>query len=135
MNDHAGVFVARLLLTPIFLTSGIGKVTAWESNLAYVGTRHLPAAPLLLGLAALVEIVGSGCIIIGWRTRAAALVMAGYTAVLTAIFHDFWNAQGMSGLMQRTQFLENVAIIGGLLVLAGRGAGRLSFDAYTRRTS
>ena len=125
--------VAAITKYQVFLTSGIGKIAAWDSNVAYMATRRLPAIPILLAAAALVEVVGSGCVLLGFRARAAAFVMAPYTAVVTLIFHDFWNANGMSALMQRTQFLENVAIVGGLIAIGVAGAGRFSLDAYLRR--
>src|SRR5579864_4557555 len=74
--DDVAFLVGRLLILPIFLTSGIGKITAWDSNVAYMQTRHLPAIPLLLSAAALVEVAGSCVIAVGYLTRCAAFVTA-----------------------------------------------------------
>jgi putative oxidoreductase len=115
---HVGEFAARVLVVPIFLTSGIAKLTAWNSNVAYMATRHLPAIPWLLATAALIELIGSVCVITGVRLRTAAIILGGYLVIVTFTFHDFWNVSGMNASMQRTQFLENVAIVGGLLHIA-----------------
>ncbi|HZR23662.1 MAG TPA: DoxX family protein [Vicinamibacterales bacterium] len=121
---HLGEFAARVLVVPIFVTSGIGKLTAWNSNVAYMATRQLPAIRLLLATAALIELIGSVCVISGVRLRTAAIVLGVYLVIVTCTFHDFWNVSGMNASMQRTQFLENVAIVGGLLHIA-----------FTRRAS
>ncbi len=121
---HLGEFAARVLIVPIFLTSGIAKLIAWNSNVAYMATRHLPAIPLLLATAALIELIGSVCLITGVRLRTGAIVLGGYLVIVTFTFHDFWHVSGMNASMQRTQFLENVAIVGGLLHIA-----------FTRRAS
>jgi len=57
--------LGRLLIVYIFAISGIGKVFSWETNIQYVSTRHLPMIPLLLAIAAVIEIVGSICLITG----------------------------------------------------------------------
>ena len=123
--DHPVVpLVARLLITYIFATSGIAKVVAWQSNVQYMSTRHLPMIPVLLAAAAVIELGGSLCLITGYQARAAAMVMFFYTTILTVLFHNYWAATGMLAGMQETHFRKNVAIMGGLLVLAYSGPGK-----------
>ena len=123
--DHPVVpLVGRLLITYIFATSGIAKVVAWQSNVQYMSTRHLPMIPVLLAAAAVIELGGSLCLITGYQARAAAMVMFFYTTILTVLFHNYWAATGMLAGMQETHFRKNVAIMGGLLVLAYSGPGR-----------
>lgn len=131
--DHPAIaLVGRLLIVYIFLTSGIGKVFSWSDNVAYMNTRHLRFVPVLLVIAAIVELGGSLCLITGFQARAAALVMAGYLAVVTVLFHNYWSFTGNLGGMQETHFRKNLAIIGGLLILAAQGAGKW---ALQRRSS
>jgi putative oxidoreductase len=123
--DHPVVpLVGRLLITYIFATSGVAKVVAWQSNVQYMSTRHLPMIPVLLAAAAVIELAGSLCLITGYQARAAAMVMFFYTTILTVLFHNYWAATGMLAGMQETHFRKNVAIMGGLLVLAYSGPGR-----------
>ena len=115
--DHPVVpLVGRLLITYIFATSGVAKVVAWQSNVQYMSTRHLPIIPVLLAAAAVIELGGSLCLITGYQARAAAMVMFLYTTILTVLFHNYWAATGMLAGMQETHFRKNVAIMGGLLV-------------------
>src|SRR5262249_22080871 len=95
-------FVGRLLIVYIFATSGIAKVFGWQANVQYVSTRHLPMVPLFLVLAALIEIGGSICLIIGYRAREAGMVMFLYMIPLTVLFHNYWAASGMLAGAQET---------------------------------
>jgi putative oxidoreductase len=96
----------------IFITSGLAKVFSWGANVQYMSTRHLPAIPVLLALAALVELGGAICLITGYQSRLAALVMFGYLIVLTLTFHNYWAFSGTLAGMQETHFRKNLAIMG-----------------------
>ena len=118
--------LGRLLMSYIFLTSGLAKVFSWDGNIQYMSTRHLPAIPVLLALAAVIELGGTICLVTGYQARVASLVMFGYMIVLTIIFHNYWSLPGNMAGMQETQFRKNLAIAGGLLFLAYSGPGRWS---------
>ena len=125
--DHPIVpLLGRLLIVYVFATSGIAKIFSWQGNIEYMSTRHLPLIPLLLAIAAVIELGGSICLITGYQARNAAFVMFVYTIVLTVIFHNYWAGSGMSAAMQETHFRKNLAIAGGLLMLAYAGAGSWS---------
>lgn len=123
--DHPVIPLAgRLMMTYIFATSGIGKIFDWSGNVAYMSTRHLPMIPLLLAGALVIEVVGSVSLITGYQARVASFVMFWYTTAVTFIFHNYWRATGMSEAMQETHFRKNLAIMGGLLMLAYCGPGK-----------
>jgi len=117
-------FLGRLMMTYIFATSGIGKIFGWSSNVQYMNTRHLPMIPLLLAVAMVVEVVGSLCLITGFQARAAAFIMFLYLTAVTLIFHNYWTASEQMAGMQETHFRKNLAIMGGLLILAASGPGK-----------
>ena len=74
-------------------------------------------------------IVGGALIIIGWQTRLFALLLAMFTAIAGYFFHDFWHyPPGAEHTNNMIHFMKNVSMIGGLLMLAGVGAGRYSLD-------
>lgn len=116
----------------IFVTSGIGKVLSWEANIQYMSTRHLPMIPLLLAVAAIIELGGSICLITGYQARIAAFVLFLYMIAVTMIFHNYWAASGNLAGTQETHFRKNLAIMGGLLMLAYSGAGRYSLGTADR---
>jgi len=129
LNHPLIPFLGRLLIAYIFITSGLAKVLDWPGNVQYMSTRHLPLIPVLLAIAAVIEIGGSICLITGYQARWAALVMFGYTIVLTLLFHNYW-AHPANG-MQETHFRKNMAIAGGLLALAYGGPGRWAIRGHS----
>ena len=123
--DHPLVpLMGRLMMTYIFATSGIAKIFGWSGNVAYMSTRHLPMISVLLAGALVIEVVGSLCLITGYQARIAAFVMFWYTTAVTFIFHNYWAASGMLAATQETHFRKNLAIMGGLLMLAYSGPGK-----------
>jgi putative oxidoreductase len=80
-----------------------------------------------------IELAGSICLITGYQARVAAFVMFLYTTAVTVLFHNYWAAsQAMAG-MQETHFRKNLAIMGGLLVLAYSGPGKWALGNATRK--
>jgi putative oxidoreductase len=125
--DHPLIpLLGRLLITYIFATSGIGKIFSWSSNITYMSTRHLSMIPLLLAVALVVEVVGSLCLITGYQARIAAFIMFWYLTAVTVLFHNYWAASEAMAGMQETHFRKNLAIMGGLLMLAYSGPGKWS---------
>jgi putative oxidoreductase len=124
--------LGRLMMMYIFATSGLSKVFSWSGNISYMSTRHLPMIPLLLAIATLIELGGSICLITGYQARLAAFIMFLYTAVLTIIFHNYWAFSGQFAGMQETHFRKNLAIMGGLLILAYSGPGRWSLGTDSK---
>jgi len=123
--DHPVVpLLGRLMMAYIFATSGIGKVFGWSGNVGYMSTRHLPLIPVLLAVAMMIEVAGSVCLVTGYQARIAAFVMFWYTTAVTVLFHNYWEASEAMAGMQETHFRKNLAIMGGLLMLAYSGPGK-----------
>src|SRR5215472_9034461 len=125
--------MGRLMNTYIFATSGIAKAFSWAETVRYMGTRHLPMIPVLLAIAMVIELAGSVCLITGYQARIAAFVMFLYTTAVTVIFYNYWAATGMSAGIQETQFRKNLAIMGGLFVLAYSGPGKWALGESSRK--
>ena len=111
----------RVLLSGLFLLSGLGKIGAYATTLGYMSAVGLPAAllPLVIGT----EVLGAIALILGWKTRIAALLLAGFSVLTALVFH-----RNLGDQIQMIMFLKNLSIAGGLLVLAANGPGRLSID-------
>jgi putative oxidoreductase len=112
---------ARVLLSTLFLLSGLGKLGAYAATAAYMSSLGVPGA--LLPVVIATEIGGALAIILGWKTRIAAALLAGFTLLAAFIFHSRFSDQ-----IQMIMFLKNVSIVGGLLLLVVNGAGPLSVD-------
>lgn len=124
--NNAIILAARVLLAQIFLISGFGKLGAgYAGTQAYMEAMGIPG--MLLPLVIALEIGGGLALVAGFLTRWAALALAGFTVVSTALFHADFGDQ-----MQTIMFMKNLAMAGGLLLLYVHGAGSYSLDA--RRT-
>ena len=119
----------RLLLAALFLPAGISKISGFSGTAGYIGSVGLPMPELGAALAIAVEIGGALALIVGWGTRWAALALALFTLAATVFFHNFWAMPAEQVMMQQLMFMKNVAVVGGLLVLAAYGAGAFSVDA------
>lgn len=118
--------LGRVLIGAIFLFAGYGKIVGFSGTKAYMQSSALAVfgsgvVSALLVLTIILEVAGGMMLILGYRTRCISYILAGFVVLATALFHT---GAGQSMLMTK-----NVMIIGGLLVVAANGAGRLSLDA------
>ncbi len=118
--------LGRILLMSLFLLSGLGKIGAYDGTAAYMAATGVPGATLPLVIA--LEVLGSLALILGWRTRLVALLLAGFTLATGLLFHNNFADQ-----IQMIMFFKNLSITGAFLMLAANGAGPLSLDARRAR--
>ena len=121
--------VGRLLLALLFLPAGIMKIGGFAGTAGYIGSKGLPLPELGTMIAIIVEVGGGLALIAGFKTRMAALALAVFTLVATIVFHNYWGVPADQAMMQQLMFYKNIAVVGGLLVLAAHGAGAWSLDA------
>ncbi|WP_276117967.1 DoxX family protein [Pararhizobium qamdonense] len=120
--------VGRLLISPIFITSGIGKITNSESYLGYIAASGLPFPVIALVGAIVLEIGGGAAIALGYQTRFVGLILALFSLLTALVFHSDFSDQN-----QFLHFWKNAAMAGGLLQLAAFGAGVASLDGRRSR--
>jgi putative oxidoreductase len=123
-----GLLAARVMLSLVFLVSGLDKALHWSAGLAEIAAAGLPFPPVLLAATVVTQLIGGLAVALGLWTRLGALALAGFTVVATVLFHDFWNATGAAWQHQATTFMEHVAIVGGFLMVVVVGPGSLSLD-------
>lgn len=119
---------SRLLLGPLFIVSGVGKVAAPAATQAYIASAGLPAPALAYGVALAVELGLGAALLAGLLTRVAPAVLAIFTLATAIAFHA-----DLADPVQRIQFLKNLAIAGGLLSVSAQGPGRFGLDRVLRR--
>ncbi len=116
----------RFLLAAMFLMSGLGKIGAYSATAGYMSSVGVPG--ILLPFVIATEVIGAVAIIAGWQTRIAAFLLAGFTLLAAAFFHNNFGDQN-----QMIHFFKNVSIAGGFLLLVANGAGPLSVDGRLAR--
>ncbi|WP_201739118.1 DoxX family protein [Flavisphingopyxis soli] len=121
-------FIGRIGLSLIFILSGVGKLMNPEATNSYIASNPYLSSmgflPMAWGIG-LFELVAGVFILIGFMTRLTSLLLAGFTILAALFFHnDFGDP------MQQANFLKNIAIAGGFLVLFAYGNTRSSLDSY-----
>ena len=117
--------LGRLLIALIFVFSGIGKIGQYAGTQAYMDSVGVPG--FLLPAVIALEILGGLAIILGWHSRVAAFLLAGFSLLSAILFHSNFGDQ-----MQMIMFLKNVALAGGFLMIVSLGAGPYSIDNRNR---
>jgi putative oxidoreductase len=129
------VLLGRLLLCHIFLLSGFSKIMDWSGTAQQMAGKGMPMVPLFLAGAILCEILGGLSLLVGFRARLGALLLFLYLIPVTLVFHNFWAYDGVEHKMQMINFMKNLAIMGGMALVIGFGAGSISIDRWQERNA
>ena len=111
---------ARILISSLFIVFGFEKITGYSSSVGYMESYGLPGVLLPLAIAA--ELGGGLAILLGVYARWAALALAAFCIVTALVFHTAWAGEGGQG--QFINFMKNLALAGGLLLLYANGPGK-----------
>lgn len=123
-----GMLVGRLALAALFIQAGWHKLVTWP-GIVHLLTHLNAPAPTLGGVIAVgCELIGGGLIVLGLRTRSAAIVLILFTIAANWLTHRFWMMHGKAAMAAEIQFFLDLAICGGLLLLASAGPGRFALD-------
>lgn len=120
--------IGRVLLALLFVPAGFNKIAGFAGTVGYIGSKGVPLPELATAAAVGVELGLGLLLLLGFKTRWAALGIAIFTVVITFIFHNFWAVPAEQVAMQQLNFFKNLAIAGGLLSIAAWGGGAWSFD-------
>jgi len=119
---NISMLAGRAMLAAIFIVAGFGKIGAYAGTQAYMESMGLPG--MLLPAVIALEIGGGIAILIGFQTRIAAALLAGFTLLAAVIFHSDFSQQ-----LQSILFMKNIAIAGAFLLLIAQGPGLWAIGA------
>jgi len=121
--------IGRVLLVFLFISSGFNKIFGFQGTEAALASKDVPLPAIATTIAIIVECAGGAMIAFGWKARWAALAVAAFTLVATILFHNFWAMTDPEAISSnKINFLKNVAVIGGLLLIFSFGPGRYSLE-------
>jgi putative oxidoreductase len=120
----------RIILGLYFIVpGGLMKIVNYQGTADYMAAHGMFIIPFFLVLTIIIQLGAGAALIAGYKAQIAAFLLAGLTLVISLVMHDFWDVADALQRGHETQnFVKNLGIIAGLLVLSGLGAGRFSVD-------
>ena len=118
--------IGRLFLSMIFIFSGFTELTGYAATQGYMESMGVPG--MLLPLVIAVELFGGLAILFGFKARFVAILLVGFNIISALLFHQFWIDES-----QMNQFMKNIAMAGGFLMIFAHGAGAYSIDNSNHR--
>ena len=119
--------LGRIALGAIFVISALGKLANWSGTAGYAASKGVGGVALAVATA--LELLGGISVIVGYKTRWGALALLVFLVPVTLVFHHFWGLPADQQQQQIVEFLKNLGLAGGLLLVLAHGAGAYSVDA------
>ena len=126
--------IGRILIAWLFIPAGWSKIAGFSGTVGYATSAGLPMPEVGVAIALVIELIGGLMLLVGFKTRWAALALAVFTAVASFYFHNYWAMPEAQQAVQKLMFGKNIAIVGGLLAFAAFGPGRFSLDGRRATT-
>jgi putative oxidoreductase len=120
--------IGRALIALLFIPAGFSKIEGFTRTVGYIASKGVPLPELAAAAAVVIELGLGLMLLAGLKTRWAAIGIAIFTVVITFIFHNFWAVEAAQKMMQQQAFFKNIAVVGGLLLIAAFGPGAWSVD-------
>jgi putative oxidoreductase len=120
--NNLSILIGRSMIAIMFIVAGAGKITGYAGTQSYMESVGVPG--LLLPLVIAVEILGGIAIILGYQTKIAAFLLAGFTFLTAIVFHSDFGQQ-----LEMILFMKNIAITGAFLLLFVHGPGQWALNS------
>jgi putative oxidoreductase len=120
--------IGRVLIALLFIPAGYGKLTGFAGAVGYIASAGLPLPQLGAVIAIIVELGFGIALLVGFKSRLTAVVLAVFTVAAAVFFHNYWAMPVEKAYVNHIMFFKNLAIAGGLLAIAAFGPGRFSID-------
>ena len=131
--ERFSIIIGRFLLGLYFLVPGIRKFTASDNLVAYMQSHDIAFAPQFLWFAGAVGVIGGILLMSGRYVKLVAYGFVVYVLLVNFMLHDFWTMSEDMVAREMQNFVKNLAIVAGLLVVAGYASPRRpSLDGWWR---
>tara|TARA_Y100000590_G_scaffold278927_1_gene313182 strand:+ start:1295 stop:1678 length:384 start_codon:yes stop_codon:yes gene_type:complete len=120
---HIVEFIGRILLSTLFLVEGFGKISIQEDVIMYMENYGVPE--ILFVPSIVLEILFPILLIVGYKTKWVASILALFTFTVAVIFHTDFSKE-----MEMMFFLKDLAIAGGFMIIITYGPSKISLDHY-----
>ena len=122
------LLAGRLCIGVLFIPDAYGKILNFQRFADSLGPKGLPFPTVWAVLAIVAAGAGGLGVLLGYRTRLAALLLIAFVIMANLTSHPFWEFQEAARRAQEASFWKNISLIGGLIFLFVQGSGRLAAD-------
>ena len=131
-SEYISPLVGRLILAWFFLSQAIFYAGQWDATMQLMALKGVPVPQVLFTLALIIIWLGSLSLILGFQTRHGAVLLFGFTMIVSVAMHNFWLIHdSLARAADYEIFARNMAIAGALLLLVGMGPGPVAIDSIT----
>lgn len=129
MIESGCLLLGRLLMGSYFIIPAVSKINNFSGTSTYMEQHNIPMVSVLLVVTILIQLTAGAAIIVGFKGKAAAFLLAGLTLVISIFMHNFWGMEeGLARSHELQNFFKNMGIMAGLLMITGLGMGKFSLD-------
>lgn len=133
--NNITLLAGRFLMGVYFIIPGISKITGFEGTSAYMASHGVPFIPVLLVVTIVLQLALGLFMIVGFKTKITAFLLAGMVLVISLVMHNFWTMEdGVNKLHETQNFFKNMGIMSGLLMVSALGGGNFSIDSRSSAT-
>lgn len=118
------VLAARICLSLIFLKAGVSHILGFNQTVEMMAGKGLPIPNILLIFTIAFQLLGALSLLLGYQVRIGSILLIIFLIPASFAFHNF-----LVDPNQINDFLKNIGLIGGLLMVIYAGAGTLSIDS------
>ena len=126
--ENTSLLLGRFLMGLYFILPGLGKVNDFAGTSEYMAAHQVPLIPVLLVITIIIQLGAGAALIVGFKGKWAALVLALLTVVISVYMHNFWAVAEADRAHETQNFFKNMGIVAGLLMVSALGTGRFSLD-------
>lgn len=133
-GESIAPLLGRLAIAWFFLAEVYRYTVDWGGTAILLSMKSVPMPAVLLFVGLVGAVLGSFSLILGYCTRAGAIMLFAIVIAATFVMHDYWHLTVLEARNADYDiFARNVAIAGGLLILIGLGPGSFALDNFTER--
>jgi putative oxidoreductase len=123
--------IGRTLFSLIFLMTIMGSFST--GTIAYASSAGVPMANVLVPVSGIIALIGAISIVLGFQTRVGGWLIVIFLAPVTLYMHQFWTVKDpMVMQMQMVNFIKNISMLGGALLIIYFGPGPVSIDGMKK---
>ena len=126
--------LGRLLLVTIFLSSALmNKIPNFQAVAGVMQSAGVPLPQLSLAVAIVLLLAGGTSVLLGYKARIGAALLAVFLVLATYYFHAFWAVPAEQAQGQTIHFMKNLGLLGAMLFVVANGSGAWSLDRVLAR--